>query len=173
MHFHDASEVWGQAPRAVVVSLVQAPAVRRVLSDGLQYAKLAAVAGREVEQLDQWEIYVTGEVRDWITALDDRSHRLVVQAIDLLADRGPALGRPMVDHIQHSAIQNLKELRPASAGRTELRILFAFDPWRSAILLVAGDKSGNWQRWYRQAVPLAEQLLETYLKERAEEEGQG
>jgi hypothetical protein len=123
--------------------------------------------------LDQWEIYVTDEVRDWITALDDRSHRLVVQAIDLLADRGPALGRPMVDHIQHSTIQNLKELRPASAGRSELRILFAFDPWRSAILLVAGDKSGNWQQWYRQAVPLAEQLLETYLKERAEEEGQG
>jgi hypothetical protein len=65
------------------------------------------------------------------------------------------------------------ELRPASAGRTELRILFAFDPWRSAILLLAGDKSGNWQQWYRQAVPLAEQLLETYLKERAEAEGQG
>jgi hypothetical protein len=97
----------------------------------------------------------------------------VVQAIDLLADRGPALGRPMVDHIQHSAIQNLKELRPASAGRSELRVLFAFDPWRSAILLVAGDKSGNWQQWYRQAIPLAEQLLEAYLKERAEEEGQG
>src|SRR5450755_2091883 len=94
LHFHDASEVWGQAPRAVVVSLVQAPAVRRVLSDGLQYAKLAAVAGREVEQLDQWEISVTGEVRDWITALDDRSHRLVVQAIDLLARPGPGAGPP-------------------------------------------------------------------------------
>jgi hypothetical protein len=79
--------------------------------------------------LDQWEIYVTDEVRDWITSLDDRSHQLVVQAIDLLADRGPALGRPMVDHIQHSTIQNLKELRPASSGHSELRILFAFDPW--------------------------------------------
>src|ERR1017187_1131650 len=71
--------------------------------------------------------------------------------IDILADRGPALGRPMVDHIEHSAIQNLKELRPASAGRSELRILFAFDPWRSAILLAAGDKAGNWKQWYRQA----------------------
>lgn len=77
----------------------------------------------------------------------------------------------MVDHIQHSAIQNLKELRPGSAGHSELGILFAFDPWRSAILLVAGDKSGNWRHWYRQAIPLAEQLLETYLKERSEEEG--
>jgi hypothetical protein len=49
--------------------------------------------------------------------------------------------------------------------------LFAFDPWRSAILLVACDKSGNWRQWYRQAIPRAEQLLEIYLKERAQEEG--
>jgi len=75
--------------------------------------------------LDEWEIYVTDEVRDWITALDDLSHRLVVQAIDILADRGPTLGRPLVDHVEHSTVQNLKELRPGSAGRSELRILFA------------------------------------------------
>lgn len=103
--------------------------------------------------MDEWEIYVTDEVRDWIVALDDPSHRLVVQAIDILADQGPTLGRPLVDHVEHSAVQNLKELRPGSAGRSELRILFAFDPWRSAILLVAGDKSGNWRQWYRQAIP--------------------
>ena len=120
--------------------------------------------------MDEWEIYLTDEVRDWVAALDERSHKLVVQAIDILADRGPALGRPMVDHVGHSAVQNLKELRPGSAGRSEVRILFVFDPWRSAILLVAGDKAGNWQRWYRQAIPRAEQLLEIYLKERAEEE---
>jgi hypothetical protein len=65
-------------------------------------------------------------------------------------------------------IKNLKELRPGSTGRSEVRILFVFDPWRSAILLVAGDKAGNWQRWYRKAIPLAEQRYEMYLKERAE-----
>jgi len=123
--------------------------------------------------LDEWEIYLTDEVRDWVAALDERSHKLVVQAIDILADCGPVLGRPMVDHVEHSAVQNLKELRPGSAGRSELRILFVFDPWRSAILLVAGDKAGNWQQWYRQAIPRAEQLLEIYLKERAEEEERG
>ncbi|MGI8800402.1 MAG: type II toxin-antitoxin system RelE/ParE family toxin [Pseudonocardia sp.] len=61
-------------------------------------------------------------------------------------------------------------MRPGSAGSTEIRILFAFDPWRSAILLVGGDKAGNWQRWYRQAIPRAEQLYELYLKERSSEE---
>ncbi len=95
----------------------------------------------------------------------------MVQAIDILADRGPALGRPLVDHVEHSSVQNLKELRPGSAGRSELRVVFVFDPWRSAILLVAGDKSGNWKQWYREAIPRAEQLLETCLKERAGDEG--
>ncbi len=138
----------------------------------LQYAKLRSGSGRRrVSRLTEWEIYVTDEVRDWITALDDASHRLVVQAIDILADRGPALGCPLADHVEHSSIQNLKELRPASAGRSELRILFVFDPWRSAILLVAGDKAGSWKQWYREAIPRAEHLLEIYLKERAEEEG--
>ena len=121
--------------------------------------------------MDEWEIFVTEEVRTWIGSLDDISHRLVVQAIDILADRGPALGRPLADRVEHSSVQNLKELRPGSAGRSELRVLFVFDPWRSVILLVAGDKSGNWKQWYREAIPRAEHLLEVYLKERAEEEG--
>jgi hypothetical protein len=63
----------------------------------------------------------------------------------------------------------MKELRPPSTERTEIRILFVFDPWRSAVLLVAGDKSGRWKQWYRQAIPEAEHLYETYAKERREE----
>jgi hypothetical protein len=51
---------------------------------------------------------------------------------------------------------NMKELRPPSGGRSEVRILFVFDPWRSAVLLVAGDKSGQWARWYRSAIPQAD-----------------
>jgi hypothetical protein len=81
-----------------------------------------------------------------------------------------ALGRPLVDTVTGSTIKNLKELRPGSSGTSEIRILFVFDPWRSAILLVAGDKSGKWSRWYTEAIPHAEQLYEIYLKERAEEE---
>jgi hypothetical protein len=49
-------------------------------------------------------------------------------------------------------------------------LTIVFDPWRSAILLVAGDKAGKWNRWYAEAIPRAERLYETYLKERAEEE---
>jgi hypothetical protein len=90
----------------------------------------------------------------------------VVQAIDLLAAAGPGLGRPLVDSIRGSSVANLKELRPGS-----IRILFAFDPWRCTILLVAGDKAGQWKAWYKTAIPLAEQRYEVYLKERTDEGG--
>ena len=32
-------------------------------------------------------------------------------------------------------------------------MLFGFEPRRKAIFLVAGDKSGNWDDWYRKVVP--------------------
>ena len=75
------------------------------------------------------------------------------------------LGRPLADRVRHSRLSNLKELRPGSAGRSEIRILYIFDPRRKAVLLVAGDKAGKWEAWYRQAIPLAEQRYEDYLKQ--------
>ncbi len=99
--------------------------------------------------------------------------RLVNQAILVLERNGPAEGRPLVDTVTASSIANMKELRPPSTKQSEIRILFVFDPWRSAILLVAGDKSGEWNRWYRRAIPAAEQLYAVYLKEREQEMGDG
>ncbi|WP_433183584.1 type II toxin-antitoxin system RelE/ParE family toxin [Actinoallomurus sp. CA-150999] len=98
--------------------------------------------------MDEWGILVTNELR----ILDQRRGRpvqgQVVDAIDRLAEAGLGPGRPLVDRLEGPRIHNLKELRPGSAGRTEIRILFKFDPWRSAILLIGGDKSGNWSGWY-------------------------
>lgn len=45
-----------------------------------------------------------------------------------------------------------------------MRILFAFDPERQAILLIAGDKAGNWQRWYKKNIPLADNLFDEHLR---------
>ena len=56
-------------------------------------------------------------------------------------------------------------------GWFQIRILLVFDPWRAAILLVAGDKSGQWDKWYRAAIPRAEQLYDDYLAERRKETG--
>ncbi|TJZ95156.1 type II toxin-antitoxin system RelE/ParE family toxin [Actinacidiphila oryziradicis] len=55
--------------------------------------------------------------------------------------------------------------------RQRARIPFAFDPWRSSILLVAGDKRNRWTEWYAEAIPLAEQRYADYVKIRTEEEG--
>jgi hypothetical protein len=121
----------------------------------------------------EWEIYQTNEVAAWLGQLqadDPRTAGLVDDAIYALSRAGPGLGRPLADTIAGSSMKNLKELRPPSAGTTKIRILFAFDPWRSAILLVAGNKAGKWNRWYAEAIPRAEELYEIYLKERAEEE---
>jgi hypothetical protein len=103
---------------------------------------------------------------------DRETHALVNEAILVLEQNGPAAGRPLVDTLHGSTISNLKELRPGSTGRSEIRILFAFDPWRAAALLVAGNKAGNWDRWYRNAIRRAEVTYDSYLAERHEEMNQ-
>lgn len=103
-------------------------------------------------------------IAGWLASLDDGSREQVVAAIELLEDRGPQLGRPVVDTVKASRHKNMKELRPGSSGRSELRVLFAFDPERSAILLIAGDKAGDWKRWYERNIPLADDLFDDHLQ---------
>ena len=64
----------------------------------------------------------------WLVALDQSSYEQVVAAMELLAERGPQLGRPLVDTVVGSRHKDMEELRPGSSGRSELRVLFAFDP---------------------------------------------
>src|SRR5258707_15294233 len=66
--------------------------------------------------VEEWEIRVTNELLAWISTLDERTKAQVVDAIDRLAEAGPALGRPLVDTITHSSVRNLKELRPGPPG---------------------------------------------------------
>jgi len=85
-----------------------------------------------------WEVILEPEVSAWILDLPDDTYDRVEAAIDMLAQSGPGLGRPQVDSITGSRHQNMKELRVGTC-----RILFAFDPTRNAILLVAGDNVAN------------------------------
>lgn len=114
-----------------------------------------------------WALVIHPEVREWLHAIrktDRETAALIGQAIQHVVDgRGPDEGRPLVDRIKGSRIHNLKELRPASSGETEVRILFVFDPVRQMVLLVAGDKSGDWQGWYRSAIPLAEARYDEHV----------
>lgn len=112
----------------------------------------------------RWSIDVE-HVDDWLHGLDEKSHQLVIAALEILQQRGPALGRPLVDSIAGSKHRNMKELRPGSSGESELRLLFAFDPHRKAILLVAGDKRGNWGRWYQRSIVLADERFDRHLED--------
>ena len=76
-------------------------------------------------------------------------------------EAGPSLGRPLVDTVVGSQHPNMKQLRPGSTGCSEIRMLFAFDRQRKAILLVGGDKSSDWSRWYRR-LPIADDRFEQH-----------
>lgn len=110
-----------------------------------------------------WDVRLLDEVVEWLLGLDDDTYDQVAAGIDMIAADGPTLGRPLVDRITGSRIHNLKELRPGSAGSSEIRILFVFDPARRAVLLVSGDKAGNWQGWYKSSIPLAEQRYDEWM----------
>ena len=120
-----------------------------------------------------WEVLLHPEVEAWFLGLcrdDPVTADGISDAIDQLVEQGPGLGRPLVDRIQGSRFHNMKELRPPSAGSSEIRMLFAFDPAREAIFLVAGDKAGNWNRWYRQAIALADERYIEHLISLKEDE---
>lgn len=90
-------------------------------------ARSWAIGFAIVGHADEWDIYQTDEVAAWLRELQDsdlKTADLVDDAIYTLSVSGPALGRPLVDTITNSKIANLKELRPGSRGRSEVRILF-------------------------------------------------
>lgn len=110
-----------------------------------------------------WEVRLWEDVESWVLGLDNESYDLVAAAIARLESEGPTLGRPTADRITGSRHHNMKELRPGSSGRSEIRILFAFDPKRRAILLIAGDKAGRWKQWYANNIPIADDRFDEWL----------
>ena len=108
-----------------------------------------------------WEIEYTDEFGEWWETLTEDEQEAIDAAMELLEERGPALGRPLADNVHQSRHPNMKELRPTPT----IRILFAFDPRRIAILLIGGDKSGSWNRWYQEFVPIADDLYDEHLTE--------
>ena len=113
-----------------------------------------------------WAVVATEEFEEWMMSLTYLQRDALEDRIQMLRVRGPALTRPTVGHITNSRHKNMKELRPGSSGRSELRILFVFDPDRKAIMLVAGDKSGTWSKWYRTSIRKADQLYTEHVEKR-------
>lgn len=114
------------------------------------------------DAMAEWNIESTDQFNDWYLTLDDEEQDRVNAAVDLLEESGPSLGRPHADRVSQSNIHNMKELIPPGSN---IRILFTFDPRRTGILLVGGDKTGRWEAWYDEMVPIAERLYAEYLSE--------
>ncbi len=115
-----------------------------------------------------WEVHYTGEFEAWWNTLSEEEQVQIDRKVTLLQRHGPTLPRPHSDVVVTSKHPNMKELR-AKIEERQLRVLYAFDPKRTALLLIGGDKTGN-PKWYEQFVPLADRLFDEHLKELAREE---
>jgi hypothetical protein len=111
-----------------------------------------------------YEVLFTDQFDAWWNGLTVAEQVAIEARVDLLAEHGPALGRPTVDTLEGSHLPNLKELRAST-----LRVLFVFDPLQQAVLLIGGDKQDQWNEWYRDAIPEAERLYDAYLEELRDE----
>jgi hypothetical protein len=118
-----------------------------------------ALARRE-DDAAAWQVRTTPAFDSWLRSLDAERRDQVTAGLRRVAQVGPVLGRPRVDSIKGSRIRNLKELRLHDG----VRVLFAFDPNRSAVMLIGGNKTGSWERWYRQRIPAAERLYVDHLR---------
>jgi hypothetical protein len=104
-------------------------------------------------------VNVTEEFERWIERLNHREKKAVLHVVKILEQVGVALGEPYSSALRGTR-HALRELRP-KRGASPLRIIYAFDPRREALLLLGGDKRGR--RFYERAIPRAEQLWEAHL----------
>jgi hypothetical protein len=115
--------------------------------------------------MDVWKVATTWAFDSWFRCLVPNAQTEVIAKVNLLKILGPALGRPHADTLNGSRHKNMKELRAEACGAV-LRIAFAFDPGRSAILLCAGNKAGvGEKRFYKRLIERADDLYEEHLAE--------
>jgi hypothetical protein len=110
-----------------------------------------------------WNVEYTDEFGDWYRGLSEVQQEDITAAVLLLEEQGPQSPFPYSSRINGSKHAHMRELRVQSGGRP-IRVFYAFDPRRTAILLIGGDKTGN-NRFYERMVPVAEALYDVYLDE--------
>lgn len=110
----------------------------------------------------RWEVEGTDHFIAWYRGLPVPLADAVDSAVELLQQLGPALARPYADTLKQSRHANMKELRIRYRGDA-YRVLFAFDPRRTAILLLGGRKADR--KWYKAAIAGADKLYDEHLEE--------
>jgi hypothetical protein len=110
-----------------------------------------------------WNVEYTDEFEDWWNGLTEDEQEDVAAVVTLLIEHGPQLPFPYSSGIEGSKHAHMRELRVQSGGKP-LRGFYAFDPRRTAILLIAGDKTGD-DRFYKKMIPVADRLYDDYIEE--------
>lgn len=110
-----------------------------------------------------WEVEFTAEFEAWWDSLSEDEQVEISAKVELLEQYGPTLPRPHADVIVSSRHANMKELR-GRVNERQLRVRYAFDPNRTALLLIGGDKTGD-PKWYERFVPIADDLFDKHLRE--------
>lgn len=109
----------------------------------------------------KWGVEFTAAFEEWWQAIDARTQAAVDAYVTMLEERGPTLGYPYSSKLSGSRHRHMRELRVQSSGRP-LRVLYAFDPRRVAVLLVGGDKTGD-DRFYERLIRQADRLYDEHL----------
>jgi hypothetical protein len=110
-----------------------------------------------------WDVENTDEFTSWWEGLNEAQQEDVTAIVTLLMEQGPKLPFPYSSGIQNSRHDHMRELRVQSGGKP-IRVLYAFDPRRTAILLIGGDKTGDdW--FYDRMIPIADKLYDIYIEE--------
>ncbi len=110
-----------------------------------------------------WDLEYTDEFGLWWRTLSEGQQNAVAATAELMMEHGPNLPFPYSSNVRSSRHGVMRELRVQSGGRP-LRVFYAFDPRRTSILLIGGDKTGN-DRFYLEYVPVADDLYDEHLDE--------
>lgn len=113
------------------------------------------------------EVEYTEEFEQWYLTLDEAVQDSIDFVVELLEEKGVNLRFRHSSDIKGSRHGNMRELR-VQHNREAYRILYCFDPRRTAVLLLGGNKKGN-DRWYEENVPKADRLYDELLKELKDE----
>ena len=110
-----------------------------------------------------WQVEYTDEFGAWWKTLRAGAQDDIAAVVAVLEQRGPQLPFPYSSAVAGSRHGQMRELRVQSGG-DPLRIFYAFDPRRAAILLIGGNKAGD-DRFYERMIPRADRLYNIYLDE--------
>ena len=116
------------------------------------------------------EVTQSEEFASWFEGLREVEQDTVTAALKRLELKGVDLRYPKSSGVHQSKHGHMRELRIDTRGEA-IRVFYAFDPRRKAVVLVGGRKRGEEKRFYREHVRRADAIYDEYLRQLRRERG--